>query len=329
MHAHYLSVMLDLLADGGLNAEDLKVDPALTLNQKENLAGIDARQFDAVCSRALALSGDPQFGLRVGSRINLPSQGIFGFALMSCATIGDALKLLVRYSKVISPSIRTELSIVDSGAELVIQTNQLTPSLGKFYTEVLFAGAIKSGQMLVGEHVVNPDVELDYSPGSEHELYEQTLGQAIRFNSNRRALYFDDARLATEISTANPITGDIFRRECERLFSPDSERGTLSERVQQVLIQSGVEFPTCAQMATRLHMSESTLQRRLANEGWRYQNLLDLVRYRLATEYLLGTHLPVSEIAYLLGFSDSTNFRRSFKRWSKTTPAQLRSNAKK
>jgi AraC-like DNA-binding protein len=73
-----------------------------------------------------------------------------------------------------------------------------------------------------------------------------------------------------------------------------------------------------------MHMSESTLQRRLAKEGTRFQELLDQVRYRLALEYLQGTQLPVSEIAALLGFSNPANFRRSFKRWSATTPADIR-----
>jgi AraC-like DNA-binding protein len=76
-------------------------------------------------------------------------------------------------------------------------------------------------------------------------------------------------------------------------------------------------------------MSESTLQRRLANEGCRYQQLLDQVRYRLAKEYLVGTTLPVAEIACLLGFSDTTNFRRAFKRWSHGTPSVLRAAAQR
>ena len=73
-----------------------------------------------------------------------------------------------------------------------------------------------------------------------------------------------------------------------------------------------------------MYMSESTLQRRLAKERTRFQGLLDQVRYRLALEYLQGTDLPVSEIAALLGFSNSANFSRSFKRWSATTPALMR-----
>jgi AraC-like DNA-binding protein len=126
------------------------------------------------------------------------------------------------------------------------------------------------------------------------------------------------------IVTANPVARDIFRRECDRLLSRDTHRGMVSERVQEVLLQSGTEFPTSMIVANQLHMSESTLQRRLAKEGYKFQQLLDQVRNKLAHEYLTGTQLTINEIAALLGFSDAANFRRSFKRWSNKTPTAVR-----
>jgi AraC-like DNA-binding protein len=101
----------------------------------------------------------------------------------------------------------------------------------------------------------------------------------------------------------------------------------VSERVQEVLLQSGTEFPNSMRVAKQLHMSESTLQRRLAKEGYKFQQLLDQVRNKLANEYLTSTQLPVNEIAALLGFSDAANFRRSFKRWSQKTPTMVRNEA--
>ncbi len=324
MHAHYSSLLLELLAESGVSEQQLIDRAGLQPGQLFDAPGVDVIHFDAVSRSALELSGDPQLGLRMGARINVPSQGIFGFALMSCATAGDALKLMVRYNRVISPSTRIELKQVGSGAELIMQAAHLPANLEKFYCEVMFAGVVNSGLTLVGEQQGNIVVELDYDPAGNQLLYREILGDGVRFNSGRKAVCFDENSLAADISTANPIAGDIFRRECDRLFSPDSHRGAVSDRVQQILIQSGCNFPTCAAMASKLHMSESTLQRRLGNEGWRYQSLLDQVRYRLAREYLTGTSLTIFEIADLLGFSDATNFRRSFKRWSQTTPSQFR-----
>ena len=77
-------------------------------------------------------------------------------------------------------------------------------------------------------------------------------------------------------------------------------------------------------VAKQLFMSERTLRRRLNAEGKSFQELLDEVRFQLTKEYLCNTSLPISEVARLVGFSDSTNFRRSFKRWSGTLPSAFR-----
>ena len=90
------------------------------------------------------------------------------------------------------------------------------------------------------------------------------------------------------------------------------------------MFSARLDFPTCATVAERLYMSESTLQRRLAAEGVRYQSLLDQVRYKLAVEYLQKTRLPISEIALLLGYGNPGKLRRTFKRWSGYRPSQLR-----
>ena len=284
-------------------------------------------QSESVVRSLLRLSKDPQFGLRLGSRINLSSQGIFGFALMCSSTVGDALKLLVRYNRVILPSIRIVLKQQGHNAELIAYAEHLPTALQRFYCEVLFSAILNNGVILTNQSNRWIKVELNYQPEGNHHLYRKSLGKNLRFNCQRNALCFDEKTLAAKLSAANPLAEEVFRSECDRLFSPEQFSGSFSARVQQILIQSGSQFPTCKNMAALLHMSESTLQRRLAKEGKRYQQVLDQVRYRLASEYLLGTMLPVAEVSDLVGFNDVTNFRRSFKRWSQTTPSQFRANA--
>lgn len=324
MHSHFLSVIVELLGQHGIGARQLLDITGLGDLDMNKPLTLSAAQMDSVCTHALALSNDQQFGLRLGSRINIPSQGILGYALMTSSTIGAALKLLVRYNRTILPSIKIELRLEDGKLKILAQAAQLPHELQRFYSDVLYAAIINSGRILIGTRTINFRLELDYEAPYDGELYRQIFGRNIQFNATRRALSFDEENLGVAISMANPVAQDIFRRECDRLSSRDGHRGMVSERVQEVLLQAGSEFPTGAAVAQQLHMSESTLQRRLAKEGSRYQQLLDRVRYRLANEYLVGTTLPVTEIACLLGFSDATNFRRSFKRWSNTTPSVIR-----
>ncbi len=322
--------MIGLLAEQGVSERQLLHDTGLNFTRSQAEFTANARQMDAVSSNAIALSNDKQFGLRLGSRINISSQGIFGYALMTSATVGDALKLLIRYSRAILPSIHIEVQQHAGRVDVLVAANHLPLDLERFYCDVLYAAIIHSGSLLIGDRTgVTTRLELHYNAPADATQYRQIFGQDVQFNSERCALSFDAASLGIAISTANPVAQDIFRRECDRLSALDSRRGRVSERVQQVLLESGSEFPTAAKVARHLHMSESTLQRRLAQEDCRYQQLLDQVRFRLAKEYLTGTTLPVVEIGCLLGFSDTTNFRRSFRRWSGTTPSLLRRDAGK
>lgn len=324
MHAYYFSVLATLMNKLGISEGELLANTGISAAAISKTLTLSAAQLDAVCTNALELSRDRQLGLKLGSRINIASQGIFGYALMTSATVGDALKLLLRYNRAILPGIHIELLLNDGRLEVLVNASHLPNELERFYCEVLYAAMIFSGSILIGSQSTSFMLELDYQAPYEADQYHQIFGSSIRFNSPRRVLSFEEDSLSIAISTANPVAEDIFRRECDRLSRRDSHRGMVSERVRQVLLQAGSEFPTSAAVARQLNMSESTLQRRLAGEGCRFQQLLDQLRHRLANEYLLGTTLPVSEIACLLGFSDATNFRRSFKRWSNTTPSMVR-----
>ncbi len=77
-------------------------------------------------------------------------------------------------------------------------------------------------------------------------------------------------------------------------------------------------------MAERLHLSPRTLHRRLADAGTGYQEVLDRIRSRLAVEFLERTGLSIERIAERSGFSDVSNFRKAFKKWTGQSPAHYR-----
>ena len=94
--------------------------------------------------------------------------------------------------------------------------------------------------------------------------------------------------------------------------------------VRQQLMASAGDFLDIAQVAERLHVSERTLRRRLESESTSFRTTFDEVRDLLARKYLAGTDLTVAEIAHLLDYSETVNFRRAFVRWNGVTPSQWR-----
>ena len=84
------------------------------------------------------------------------------------------------------------------------------------------------------------------------------------------------------------------------------------------------QYPQMPQIATMLNLSPRTFRRRLDEEGQSFQKLLDQVRAEHATRYLQNTRLPLSTIAYMVSFSDASNFRRAFIKWTGMPPSRVR-----
>jgi AraC-like DNA-binding protein len=104
------------------------------------------------------------------------------------------------------------------------------------------------------------------------------------------------------------------------------EHGTVSKRVRTRLIEQLPSGHVSQEsIASSLFMSTRTLQRKLQEENTSYKELLTETRHELAMRYMASSSSPVSEVAYLLGFSEVGNFTRAFKRWTGMAPTEFRS----
>jgi AraC-like DNA-binding protein len=79
-------------------------------------------------------------------------------------------------------------------------------------------------------------------------------------------------------------------------------------------------------IARELNISSRTLQRRLQDAGYSFQQVLEEARHQLARHYLTNSLLELNEAAYLLGYEDSNSFVRAFRTWEGVPPAHWRGN---
>jgi AraC-like DNA-binding protein len=82
--------------------------------------------------------------------------------------------------------------------------------------------------------------------------------------------------------------------------------------------------PRMQDIARELHISSRTLQRRLQDAGYSFQQVLEEARHQLARHYLNNSLLELSETAYLLGYEDANSFVRAFRNWEGVPPAHWR-----
>ncbi len=272
---------------------------------------------------AVTLAGDPTLALRLGQQIGIESYGTFGFALLSCATLRESIELLLRYGKVFfNPGWLSQDH--DKGLLLRLDLNRGTPAQQQIVAELCFSQLASIGNSLFRRHLEGAQISFSYAKPAHASSYKMILGAEVTFDSEHSELFLPTHVLETAVKTANISDHVVFHQQCEEMLLGLDRVGKTTADVRQLLIQSAGDFLTIEQVAERLHISQRTLRRRLKAESTNFRSTLDEIRDLLAKEYLAKTELTVAEIAHLLEYSETVNFRRAFVRWNGITPNNYR-----
>jgi AraC-like DNA-binding protein len=127
------------------------------------------------------------------------------------------------------------------------------------------------------------------------------------------------------VGSDNYLNNLLLRYAEEALADRPQARSSLRSAVEKVLPQLLPHAKASASnVAQKLAFSQRTLSRKLHDEGVAFAEILDETRAALAKRYLAERDLPVSEIAWLLGYGEVSSFTHAFKRWTGMTPRQFR-----
>jgi AraC-like DNA-binding protein len=116
------------------------------------------------------------------------------------------------------------------------------------------------------------------------------------------------------------------KQHLERVLAEIPQEDEVLASVQRAVAESMREGdPNLARVAKKMAMSPRTLQRQLKEQGMEFKQLVDDTRRRFALSYLRNRRNTLTEIAFLLGYSEASAFNRAFKRWTGSTPLAYRS----
>jgi AraC-like DNA-binding protein len=323
-----LGALVDEMAGQGIAAAALLQGTGLVPQQlADPKALMSTAQKITVLRNVKRLSAVPDVGLRAGCRQRLSDFGVYGYALASSATFGDAVLLGVRHIKLAGPVLEKRFR-VEGGTAIfegcdVLQLGDILP----LSTEFWFSSILKLGQSVLEAPLRNGLLRLPYPRPAHAPAYERLFGCPVEFDTGVMEWHFDAAVLRQPLPNANPITADLCAQFCERMLQSLPEEDGLARRIRTACLNSKGRFPSADEMAQRLGLSLRTLQRRLADDGKSYQALIDEVRASLALEFLERTALPVAEIAARTGFSEVASFRKAFRKWTGNAPSHYRERA--
>lgn len=286
---------------------------------------VPVETYFEVWRRAMALFDDA-FPLRVASAFRHEDNEIFGFLAMSCANIGEAFDLTLKYSKLHTFGASYDM---DFDAEATRIT--WLPWPGEL-TDAGYRAAmdyhVANMEQAIRQLGVSPprpvQVRLRHSAPAATAEYAGFYGVAPRFGSARYELIYPTGLRDVGVTTFNSRLRDYFVEQCRQLVDKVGADTNLATQVRKALIgvmdggDSGMEA-----IAKRLGMSTRSLQRRLSEEQTGYSDLLAEVREEFAKRYLARGTLTASEVAYLIGFAEPPAFFKAFKRWTGLTPREF------
>lgn len=322
--AQYILILIDMMEERGCDRDQLLAGTSLV---SEGIDSVGARVVDSDFVRLVAnaqeLSGDPALGLKLGLRMHLSAHAVLGQAFMSCRDLGQVMELLLKYCHLLSTGLHLEFEEIGDQCVLSILTSPGDLNV-EFSYELLYGAFINTVRGMVNDPSLQMRMELPYPRPDHAAQYYEVLGEDTHFDCPRGRIMCDRALMATQLPSSNPALRRLYEAECARLLADLENDDSVAERTLKLLRKLEGQYPQMPQIANMLNLSPRTYRRRLDEEGQSYQKLLDLVRSEHATRHLQHTRLPLSTIAYMIGFSDASNFRRAYIKWTGRSPSEVR-----
>ncbi|PCE23170.1 AraC family transcriptional regulator [Paraburkholderia acidicola] len=325
LRVHLLRCLADTCKDMGIDPERLCMGLGFDVaDLSDPSCRVSLRQAGTMIQRALSLAPGCGLGLETGTRETIASIGLVGYAMLTSRTLMDAAALNIRLQKHTGPLLHFDLTTDERIASICATNHFFESDVEIFLVEEAFSSAMKLAYALVGDGFRPAAVDLTYRAPSYAAQYSRIFKCPVRFEQASNVFSVDAAWGTRPIATYDPLA---HRQALLLLQAADTQEdsGTdFLESIARIIRRDLRNAPLLATVATQLCMSERTLRRRLTGSGVSYQTLVNDIRQKRAYELLNNPRLTVDYVAREVGFTDSHNFRRAFKRWTGHGPRESR-----
>lgn len=285
-------------------------------------ARVSAAQLCVAWAEAIRLTGDAQLALRIAAGTPSGAFGIVEYVCRASPTVGDALRQWVRYLNLLDDAVAVALVVEGDRAYLRVDRESEAPAPASH--ELCWALVARQLRELSTVPFRLIAVELAHRAPGDVAAYRGWFEAPVVFGADRTQLVIPIAALGASLVSSDPKLLAILTRAADDLARKAPTAATLTAQVKRVLREAlRSDDATIDHVAGKLGLASRSLQRRLKDEGAAFQTVREDVRRELAQRYL-DDNLSISEIAFLLGFSEPSAFFRAFKRWTGRTPLESR-----
>jgi AraC-like DNA-binding protein len=288
---------------------------------------IAAASFARALEDAARLTGDDCFGLHFGTQYHPKNAGPLAYVVLNSPTMAAAFENTARYMRVHNEAAAVSFERDGRWAYL---RHRLDLPVEQCRQNAEFSLALGLGliRLMVGSDWSPAEVRFAHKPPPSSGEHSRIFGAPVRFECDTSAFVIEAEMCDRHVPAADPRLYPIMVRYLDRILeSMPSEESVVSAVRKCIgeLMRSGE--PTLQKTANGLVVGPRTLQRRLGQCGVDFTDLVADTRRRFALQYLADRRHTLTEVAFLLGYSEVSAFNRAFKRWTGSTPSEYRASA--
>jgi AraC-like DNA-binding protein len=312
----------------GINSEPLLEEAGLTVEQIDDRgARLSVQRQIRFLDLAAGAVQDELLGFHLAKTCDLRELGLLYYVAASSQTLGEGLSRLARYTSINNEALCVQYFEGKKKVRMIVDYIGVPRHSDRHQIEFCLTILMRLCRHLTQSRLVPTRVRIAHRRDRALSKLAAFLGSEIEFNAECDEVAFDGAITSMPLLSADPYLNELLIAFCEEAMSRRRKtRGTFESKVENAVApllphgRVGV-----GEIARRLGMSHRTFARQLASEGLTFTGLLETLRVELARTYLSDPALPISQIAWLLGYREVSAFTHAFKRWTGRTPSEMRS----
>jgi AraC-like DNA-binding protein len=269
---------------------------------------------------------DDVLGFHLGRNFDLREIGLVYYVVASSERLSEALQNAERYSGIMNDGLRLRFRQDDRRATIVVEYVNVDRHSDRHQIEFWLVTLMRICRQVTDSRVAPRHLRFRHHRDATPAEFRTFFGADIEFDAEADEIVFAAAVASLPLVRRDNFLNDLLRRYAEETLARRSrQRGHVRSTVEEILPELLPHGRACAsEVARRLGMSSRTLSRKLHHEGLGFADILNELRVALAQRYLLDRKLPISEIAWLLGYREVSSFTHAFRRWCGMTPRQFR-----
>jgi AraC-like DNA-binding protein len=314
--SRWTMALLEVLVPDGSEGVALLASLSLPADLGATESRISQETECAVWAKLTDDHPDPAFGLHFAEAVPSDALGLLGLLVRCSPTLGEGLRRAVEFHALVDTGEGFRFEQHDDSVSIVEGPAGDDPPWPRHLAEAVTTVYLSLARKWSGTRISPVQVRFQHRAPADLGVHQEIFGCPVLFDQRRNELELPSAALGLPLEHHEPLLWAYLEPTGRSLAANLTEKGLQLAEIRRTITDClPAGHPSAKRVAAELGISERTLHRRLGEQNLTYQDVADSVRRDAARALLSRGELTLTEVSYLVGYSDPRSFRRALRRW--------------